>query len=97
MHWYQYICTHHCIIKTGRAGGKQLGKLHELAAALQEPYLVRAAELIWDLFAAHVATTAAAERMLRGLRESPTFLALALGRTGWNAYSLNLDYRTGKS
>jgi hypothetical protein len=63
----------------------------------QEPDLVRAAELLWDRFAAHPATAAAAERMVQRLRASAEQSALALGRTGWNAYSLNLDYRTGES
>ena len=63
---------------------------------LQEVGLVRAAEMMWDAFAAHPSTASAASRMLQMMRSSPAQSAMALGRTGWNAYSVNLDFRTGK-
>ena len=56
---------------------------------------MQAAELIWDAFAGHASTAAAAAAMLSRLETSPVVAASALGRTAWNAYSFNLDYRTG--
>lgn len=55
-----------------------------------------AAEILWDQFARHPPTAAAAARMLSHLRGDPVRAASALGRTGWNAYSFNVDYRTGR-
>lgn len=54
-----------------------------------------AAEQAWAAFAAHPATADAARRMLAGMAASPGMAGTALGSTGWNAYSFNLDYRTG--
>ena len=62
----------------------------------QEPGLVAAAEALWDIFAAHTATAEAAARMLQRKVLCPLQAATALGRTAWNAYSFNLDYRTGE-
>ena len=62
---------------------------------MQEPGLIQAAELIWDAFAGHASTAPAAAAMLGRLGASPVLAASALGRTAWNAYSFNLDYRTG--
>ena len=56
-----------------------------------------AAEALWDVFAAHPATAAAAGRMLQRAGQCPVMTAAALGRTAWNAYSFNLDYRTGEN
>ncbi|KAK9919052.1 hypothetical protein WJX75_009029 [Coccomyxa subellipsoidea] len=64
--------------------------------APEEPGLVAAAEALWDIFAAHTATAEAAARMLQRKVLCPLQAATALGRTAWNAYSFNLDYRTGK-
>ncbi|CAL8471179.1 g10721 [Coccomyxa elongata] len=64
--------------------------------APEEPGLVAAAEALWDMFAAHPATADAAARMAQRSSACPVHAAAALGRTAWNAYSFNLDYRTGK-
>ena len=40
-------------------------------------------------------TADAARRMLASMEASPGVTGSALGGTGWNAYSFNLDYRTG--
>jgi hypothetical protein len=77
-----------------RANRTVRSQLSDLLAP-QEPGFVQAAEQLWDAFAAHAATAAAAARMLAGMAASPGMAASALGRTGWNAYSFNLDYRTG--
>ena len=68
----------------------------ELDCTAQEPGLVSAAEALWDVFAAHPATAGAAARMLERRAQCPLQAATALGRTAWNAYSFNLDYRTGE-
>ena len=62
---------------------------------MQEPALVEAAELVWQVFAAGSSTAAAAERMLQNVKSSPLGSGSCLGRTAWNAYSLNINYRTG--
>ncbi|BDA46570.1 hypothetical protein COCOBI_09-0220 [Coccomyxa sp. Obi] len=64
--------------------------------APEEPGLVAAAEALWDVFAAHPTTADAAARMAQRSASCPVQAAAALGRTAWNAYSFNLDYRTGK-
>jgi hypothetical protein len=77
-----------------RASRLVASKLSALLAP-QEGGLAAAAELLWAQFAARPATAPAAARMLRHLHSSPACAASALGRTGWNAYSVNVDYRTG--
>lgn len=62
---------------------------------LQEAALVQAAELVWQVFAAGSSTAAAAERMLQNVKSSALGSGSCLGHTAWNAYSLNIDYRTG--
>ncbi len=62
---------------------------------LQEDNLVRAAEAVWNTFAAGAATAAAAQRMMHNISEAPSGLDSRLGATAWNAYSFNIDYRTG--
>ncbi len=62
---------------------------------LQEDNLVRAAEAVWNIFAAGAATAAAAQRMMQNICEAPSGLDSRLGATAWNAYSFNIDYRTG--
>jgi len=62
---------------------------------LQEGDLIRAAEEVWDVFAAGSSTAAAAQRMLHSICQTPSGSASRLGRTAWNAYSFNIDYRTG--
>ena len=57
--------------------------------------MVKAAELLWQVFAAGSSTAAAAERMLQNVKSSPLGSGSCLGRSAWNAYSLNIDYRTG--
>lgn len=64
---------------------------------LQEPGLIAAAEQAWDLLAGHPATAAAAGRMATQVAATPARAAARLGRSGWNAYSFNVDYRTGAS
>lgn len=54
-----------------------------------------AAELAWDQLAAHPATAAAARRMTVHIEATPARAAARLGRSAWNAYSFNVDYRTG--
>lgn len=66
-------------------------------AASQEPGLITAAEQAWDLLASHPATAAAAGRMAAQVAATPARAAARLGRSGWNAYSFNVDYRTGAS
>lgn len=66
-----------------------------LLAVVQEAGLVQAAEVVWQVFAAGSSTAAAAERMLQNVKSSSLGSASCLGHTGWNAYSLNIDYRTG--
>ena len=61
----------------------------------QEAGLVAAAELAWDQLAAHPATAAAAQRMTVHIEATPARAAARLGRSAWNAYSFNVDYRTG--
>lgn len=56
-----------------------------------------AAEALWEVFAAHPATAGAAARMQQCKNLCPLQAATALGRTAWNAYSFNLDYRTGEA
>jgi len=62
---------------------------------LQEENLVRAAEAVWNTFAAGAATADAAQRMMHNICEAPSGLDSRLGTTAWNAYSFNIDYRTG--
>ena len=62
---------------------------------LQEAALVQAAELVWQVFAAGPSTAAAAKRMLHNVKSSLVGSGSCLGHTAWNAYSLNIDYRTG--
>ena len=54
-----------------------------------------AAEHAWDLMAAHPATASAAARMAAHIEATPARAAARLGRSAWNAYSFNVDYRTG--
>ena len=63
--------------------------------AAEEGGLVRAAESLWDLFAADPVTTEAAQRMQAHLRGSKIRQQSAIGRTGWNGYVFNVSYRTG--
>jgi hypothetical protein len=53
-------------------------------------------EELWTRFAAMPQTEAAAARMLAYLqaKDSPTRLKTQLGSTGWNAFSVNVDYAT---
>ena len=67
----------------------------ECGLVAQEAALVQAAQLVWQLFAAGSSTAAAAERMLQNVKSSPLGSGSCLGSTAWNAYSLNIDYRTG--
>ena len=62
---------------------------------MQEADLVRAAEIVWDDFAAAPSTAAAAQRMMQHAHSSPVAASSYLGHSAWNAYSLNIDYRTG--
>jgi len=66
-----------------------------LFTSMQEPGLVAAAEHAWDLMAAHPATASAAARMAAHIEATPARAAARLGRSAWNAYSFNVDYRTG--
>ena len=56
---------------------------------------MQTAELVWQVFAAGSSTAAAAERMLQNVKSSSLGSGSCLGSTAWNAYSLNIDYRTG--
>ena len=62
---------------------------------MQEPALILAMEILWDQFAAHAPTKAAAARMLAHAHSCPIQSASCLGRTPFNAYSFNINYRTG--
>ena len=62
---------------------------------MQEAGLVQAAEVVWHVFAAGSNTAAAAERMLQNVKSNSLGSGSCLGDTAWNAYSLNIDYRTG--
>lgn len=68
---------------------------YKLVLDLQEENLVRAAEAVWNTFAAGATTAAAAQRMMHNICEAPSELDSRLGATAWNAYSFNIDYRTG--
>jgi hypothetical protein len=69
-------------------------KLSTLLADV-EPSLVALAERAWGVLCAHPQAGAAATRQLEYLRGGCGGRArAALGRTGWNAYSFNLDYAT---
>ncbi|KAK9814732.1 hypothetical protein WJX72_010670 [[Myrmecia] bisecta] len=70
-------------------------KLSTLLAA-EEPCFAEAANLIWGLLEGHAATAGAAARMMRYIQSSPLRTASQLGTSGWNAYSFNVDYRTGR-
>lgn len=59
----------------------------------QEPFLVAFAERLWGILCAHPAGREAAERHLAYLRANQ-FESRALGATGWNAFSFNLDFPT---
>ena len=59
---------------------------------MQEPALVQAAEALWQQMAAHQATAQASQRMLDHIHSTGS---PRLGSTGWNAYSINVDFRTG--
>lgn len=61
---------------------------------LQEPGLLAMVNEVWESFAADKATCAAAERMLQSA--ACTCPGHCLGNSAWNAYSINIDYRTGK-
>lgn len=52
---------------------------------------MQAAEGLWKLFSKHSATQAAARRMVQNTQEGE----VCLGCTPWNAYSFNIDFRTG--
>lgn len=54
-----------------------------------------AAEEVWNSFAEAPTTAAAAERMMHNVSRTPAGLHSRLGNTAWNAYSFNIDYRTG--
>lgn len=64
-------------------------------SVVQEASLVQAAEEVWQVFAAAPSTAAAAERMLQNVKSGPLLSGSCLGNTAWNAYSFNIDYRTG--
>jgi hypothetical protein len=49
------------------------------------------AEQLWGLFASHPSTSAAALRMQRA---SGRWEGCQLGCSAWNAYSVNIDFRT---
>lgn len=66
-----------------------------LVRVVQEAGLVQAAEVVWQVFAAGPSTAAAAERMLQNVRSSSLGPGSGLGHTAWNAYSFNINYRTG--
>lgn len=55
-----------------------------------------AAEAVFALLAARPATAATAARMLAHLASDPVRAASRLGSSGFNAYSFNVDYQTGK-
>lgn len=61
---------------------------------LQEPGLLAMVNEVWKSFAADKATCAAAERMLQSA--ACACPGHCLGESAWNAYSINIDYRTGK-
>lgn len=67
-----------------------------MSAQSQEAGLIEAAEMLWDDFAAAKGTQAAAERMLHLAKGNSLAASSCLGRTAWNAYSFNIDYRTGR-
>lgn len=58
----------------------------------QEAGLIAAAEDLWLQLASHEATSEAAARMSQ---HASTIGSPCLGHTAWNAYSINLDFRTG--
>ena len=60
-----------------------------------EAHVVDATEQIWDKFAAEPTTRDAAARMVEHCEADPVKSAARLGRTAWNAYSINANYRTG--
>ena len=72
-----------------------LSKLSELLAA-EEPGLIAMAERLWDSFKSHEPTAAAAQQMDDYLNSTEARAATRLGRTGWNAYSFNLDFPTAR-
>eukprot|EP00884_Botryococcus_braunii_P022573 jgi/Botrbrau1/89/Bobra.0022s0079.1 len=57
----------------------------------EETFLIQAAQHLWHMFEQHPSTRAAAETMLAAKHGGA-----CLGSTPWNAYSFNIDYRTGK-
>jgi hypothetical protein len=57
--------------------------------------MIECANILWDAMAGHAATAAPAQRMLAHILSTPSRAASRLGRTAWNAYSYNIDYRTG--
>lgn len=61
----------------------------------EETFLVEAAECAWDVFASERETRVAAQRMVEHCEQDPVKNASRIGRTGWNAYNLNINYRTG--
>ena len=56
---------------------------------------MKAAELVWQVLASGPATQAVAQRMMQNITRSACGDASRLGNTAWNAYSFNIDYRTG--
>ncbi|KAK9845126.1 hypothetical protein WJX74_010866 [Apatococcus lobatus] len=60
--------------------------------AAQEPSLLGLVNEVWRRFAADQATRAAAERMAQATAH--THFGGCLGISAWNAYSVNIDYRT---
>ena len=83
-------------IHAGSAGNRVVpNRLSELLACV-EPCLIQAANQLWSGFARQPSTAAAAQTMLFTLGSSTLYQRSQLGSTGWNAYSLNIDYRTAR-
>jgi hypothetical protein len=62
--------------------------------AARRAAFVAAAEAVWDGMAAAPECLPAATAMLARMRRDPIQRCARLGRTAFNAYSINLDYRT---
>lgn len=79
-------------------GGKRGSKLvrGKLSKVMQneEPRFIQWMNRIWDVFSANPATKEAAAWMKASLLANQETSVTQLGRTGWNAYSFNLDFST---
>ena len=79
----------------GRNGAQLVDNALSRLLGGEESFLAEAAESAWGVFASQAETRLAARRMIEHCEQDPVKNESRIGRSGWNAYNLNINYRTG--